>query len=320
VRAQLILAAVALSIVQGHGFAQAPDAKREDKDPRPHTFLVRKRQLPNSRRGVQPRFSPDGNEILFRSRAEGGSFVVQHVTDPNRRRTLEPTGHFERYFDWSPNGRRIVFSSYGGGRPQQLYVAPIDSTATPTLIGAAGNAWHPRWSADGREILFRRIMPNRKPAVQILTVATGQMRSVPCFDGWPPGTVARVMWPNWSPDGGRIAYALGRATRPVTSEIFVAPIDRPDSHRQLTHHGEFARSPCFSHDSTRVAYVTCVGAQGKLYVAEAHAASEPVLIDSFSMTYTPCPAWSPVRDQIAINGSDGCIWVFELGRGDRPKP
>jgi Tol biopolymer transport system component len=115
---------------------------------------------------------------------------------------------------WSPDGSALVFSLFGsiwrispeGGEAEQLTSSP-------------GYHAHPAWSPAGSKVAFVKgqppatgeIFPQITGNLVVLDVATGREREIPT--GAPVfGSVA------WSPDGTRIACALG----PALHEISVA--------------------------------------------------------------------------------------------------
>ncbi len=66
---------------------------------------------------------------------------------------------------WSPEGRRIVFSSNVGG-DFQIYVIGADGTGMTQVTNAA-QAFNPVWSPDGRRIAFNS---NRDGSFQVYVV------------------------------------------------------------------------------------------------------------------------------------------------------
>lgn len=103
-----------------------------------------------------PRFSPDGARIAFRSGGvgEAGAIYVMGATGEQRRR-LEIDGFSP---DWSPEGDRLVCSTEGyrdpHGRPTAGGLVIVDVETGETTEIFAGDAVDPRWSPDGAWILF----------------------------------------------------------------------------------------------------------------------------------------------------------------------
>ncbi|HEX2166106.1 MAG TPA: amidohydrolase family protein [Longimicrobiales bacterium] len=107
---------------------------------------------------AQPRFSPDGEKIVFVSDRSGGDNVWTMTLDL-RDTTQVTQGNSALYVspDWSPDGKFIVVSRSGGlGGAAKLQLhhvdgrSPIPLIRTPTTLKTLGAAWSP----DGRYIWY----------------------------------------------------------------------------------------------------------------------------------------------------------------------
>ena len=108
---------------------------------------------------INPAWTRDGKEILFvsnREIAHGTGDLVRMAVDRGAAPRLvqhEETSWRTRP-DVSPDGTRIVYSSYLGRQWQQLWVLPVDGGYPfPLTYGEYDNI-NPRWSPDGRSIAF----------------------------------------------------------------------------------------------------------------------------------------------------------------------
>jgi serine/threonine protein kinase/Tol biopolymer transport system component len=165
---------------------------------------------------TQPAFSPDGQQIAFRSEREGGGLFVMGATGESVRRLTE----FGYNPAWAPDGRRIVFATEGVADPlqrrqtSQLWV--MDLAAGRKVPVGRGDAVQPSWSPHGQRIAYWGI-----PAGS----ARRLLWTIPAAGG-PPTQVTNdehINWdPIWSPDGRYLYYVSDRSG---SMNIWRVPID-----------------------------------------------------------------------------------------------
>ena len=110
---------------------------------------------------IQPTWSPEGRELIFvcnRGIPLGSGAVwrmpaVANGIDQVRLIRQEETLYRTRP-DWSPDGKRILYSSHLGGQFNQLFVLPAQGGEPYKLTFGKWDAFHPRWSPDGEWILY----------------------------------------------------------------------------------------------------------------------------------------------------------------------
>ena len=104
---------------------------------------------------LQPRWSPDGSQIVFMAQPLGGqakSYIVSSSGGSPRLLLPEDTEPQDDP-NWSPDGRKIAFSNSpheGSGRPGVIRILDVASRQISTLPGSGYSS--PRWSPDGRFI------------------------------------------------------------------------------------------------------------------------------------------------------------------------
>jgi TolB protein len=115
------------------------------------------------RRGEQPRFSPDGSQILFvRENGSNGNGEIW-VMDTNGGRETQLTANTSYDFrdpSWSNDGGWIVFASNEGrdaGRNHNfdIWMMRADGSSPTSLTTNGSHDDSPSWSRNGRKIYFR---------------------------------------------------------------------------------------------------------------------------------------------------------------------
>ncbi|MGH9340903.1 MAG: CehA/McbA family metallohydrolase [Acidobacteriota bacterium] len=113
---------------------------------------------------IEPTWSPDGRELILLSNREiplgSGALwrvpVGQNDSDIMTRARIihqEQTLYRTRPH-WSPDGKRIVYSSHAGGEFSHLFVLPVDGGQPYKLTFGNWDHFHPRWSPDGHRIAY----------------------------------------------------------------------------------------------------------------------------------------------------------------------
>lgn len=166
------------------------------------TGLVRLTNHPDS--DGTPSWSPDGEQIAYRSTAPDGrvSVWVVRADGSNPRHILDlPQEVFTYGPAWSPRGDVIVMTSTLTGRTpvQVLSVAP-DGTGLHPLVSHGYLSIQPVWAPDGQQLAFSYAGPE----------SDGWRLHVVAPDGTGEREVANSeqgpLYPAWSPDGKRLAF------------------------------------------------------------------------------------------------------------------
>lgn len=131
---------------------------------------------------------------------------------------------------------------------RMLSIALLLAAAAPSTSVTSVRDSYPDISPDGRALLFQS---NRsgKQAIWVADESGGKPRLI--FDGGQIGT--NPASPRWSPDGGRIAFAMRPAgsTDPEESEIYVMQSDGSDVQRLTVSWGDDSH-PHWSADGRRI--------------------------------------------------------------------
>ncbi|MEO8200230.1 MAG: CehA/McbA family metallohydrolase, partial [Gemmatimonadota bacterium] len=108
---------------------------------------------------LSPAWSPDGNELLLISNRDhtwgsGTFWRMSAKAGGTMRQIHDEETTWRARPDWSPNGKRVVYSSYQGRQRNQLWVMTADGANPFQLTFGDFDATDPRWSPEGTRIAY----------------------------------------------------------------------------------------------------------------------------------------------------------------------
>lgn len=207
---------------------------------------------------------------------------------------------------WSPDGSKIVFSSYRDGHRSVHMMNGDGSQRRWTTIDDYSNV-QPAWSPDGSQVAFSSHRDGRWD-IYVMDADGSNLTQV-------TNTRRSDAEPAWSPDGSQIAFA---SESDEGSGIFVVNRDGTDR-RLIPGTAGSARSPAWSPDGRRLAFASDAGVDGiqnlEIYV---------VNIDGTGLTRLTNrpnrdsdPDWSPDGSKIVFTSNlvgNSEVYVMEVGR------
>ena len=202
---------------------------------------------------TQPAFSPNGEQIAFRSEREPAGIYVVGVSGDNPRRVAD----FGFQPSWSPDGKEIVVGTFGLDAPSvrigqnnALRIVNVETGAWRELLKE--DATFPAWSPNGKRIAYWYYPEN---------LARRDVATIPANGGEPVVVTkdfATSNWnPVWSPDGKFLYFVSDKggnlnfwrvAIDETTGEALSAP-------EPIGGGSKFSRHLNFSRDGRRMIYV-----------------------------------------------------------------
>ena len=248
--------------------------------------------------------------IAFMSTRSGNGEI--HLMNPDGKRVRRFTRHFE--YDsapaWSPDGRKIAFSSFRDlHRPRgiilgEIYVMNVDGTNLINLTQAPERAdLRSSWSPDGRQIAFESIDFSFNRDVWVMEADGGNLRNLTNHHAWDRD-------PDWSPDGRQIAFESDRNGDWEFEiwgnlDIYVMNTDGTNP-INLTNNPAEDGEPAWSPDGRQIAFSSNRDGNTEVYVMNADGTTPINLTNHPAEDFHP--AWSPDGRQIAFSSNRDGNW------------
>ena len=206
----------------------------------------------------QPAFSPDGEQIAFRSERDGGGIFLMGSTGESVRRLTD----FGFNPSWSPDGKEIVVANGNYLSPNEIAATVRGLVAVEVASGRRRNvlenvgALQPSWSPHGQRIAFWALRSGTVERDLFTVAADGSERDEP-----PHATThdAALDWsPTWAPDGKSLWFSSDRGG---TMNLWRLPIDEASGRPQgepeaMTAPSVWSGEISFARDGSRVAYAS----------------------------------------------------------------
>lgn len=203
---------------------------------------------------VQPRFSPDGREILFTNYAPGLPNTEIYVMGADGRQptALTNTGAGNSDATWSPDGTQVAFVSVRNNDGPNIFVMRTDGTGLKEITHDATGKSELAWSPSGDRIAFVRspLGGGDREIYSIQPDGSGltDLSNDPSTDDVEPA---------WSPDGSQIVFSGPlHQSGSVGGDLWLMNAD--GSNRRALNHETNGYSdgayPAFSPDGSTIAF------------------------------------------------------------------
>jgi eukaryotic-like serine/threonine-protein kinase len=147
-------------------------------------------------------FSRDGQWVAYTTYPEW-TLWRSRIDGSNKLQLTRPP--FEaRLPTWSPDGKKILFSSFDPSKTGAIYSIAAEGGVSQQMIGyPASDVFYANWTPDGQAIVFQKSQSkgssNNRTDVEVLNLQTGQVSLLPGSEN--------LIAPALSPDGRFVAAA-----------------------------------------------------------------------------------------------------------------
>ncbi len=183
---------------------------------------------------------------------------------------------------------------------KEVYLSDYDGYNADRLTSDKSIVLSPRWSPDGKRIIYNSYKDDKGPKLYMRDLHTGAVKTISGRPGLNIGAT-------WSPDGTRVALTL---TEKGNSDIFLIDLNG-NIVKQLTDHWAIDVSPAFSPDGSKMAFVSNrAGGTPQIYVMTVSDGSLERI--TFESKYCTSPSWSS-RNRIAFAAqSNGGLDIYTI--------
>jgi TolB protein len=221
------------------------------------------RQLTNYRSiSTFPSASPDGHTVAFTTWAAGYPAIQMFSLDSGRKLPFyNQRASMNAFVTFTPDSKRIIFSSTLAGGNAQLYMANVDGSGLRRLTASGAIEVEPKINPKTGTELVDVSGRSGLPQIYRMTVEGTDVQRLSAGTG-------EATNPSWSPDGAHIAFAWTKGFEPGNYNIFLMDVASQQV-TQLTANEGRNENPSFAPDGAHILYASKRGRQSQIWVMNA---------------------------------------------------
>jgi serine/threonine-protein kinase len=185
--------------------------------------------------------SPDGRRVALTVEGSTWNIWIYEITRGTLTRLTFENDNRDPF--WTPDGKRVVYTSFRNGKYGLYWKAADASGSEEQLISDVNWLCASSFSSDGKELAYIEQSPDTGIDIWILPL-DGERKPRPFLR-----TRFREWFPAFSPDGHWVAYESDESGRP---EIYVQQYPGPGRKVQISNEG--GTRPVWSHDGLTLFY------------------------------------------------------------------
>jgi Tol biopolymer transport system component len=242
--------------------------------------------------------NPPISDIFLSS--PGGDLLYQVTDNPTM------MNHTIEEIQWSPDGKRIAFSTGGfaGSVAHDIYVVNSDGSGLRRLSFPPALNYSPRWSPDGRQVAYYSVSDEFIIYLVIVTLND---------EGAPETRIPLRIGGDlsWSPDGQSLMYDDSTPDLRGDYDIHVYDLNKAQDD-QLTS-GDFVEfQPLWSEDGSIILFTSNLDGNFDLYTMNRDGSGVIQQVDNSSDAFIHNPIWASDGKTIYFFLSGGRKDIYEM--------
>ncbi|MEW6657927.1 MAG: hypothetical protein AB1424_04650 [Thermodesulfobacteriota bacterium] len=180
------------------------------------------------------------HQIVFGSNRDGNEEIYSMNIDGTNQVNLTRNSGIDGYPSWSPNGKKIVFTSQRNGQNWEIFVMDADGNNQTNISNNLADDGYPAWSPDGKKIAFssdRGLEGSGNRKIYLMDPNGSNVESI-------TPALPFALHPAWSPDSKRVAFS---SQQDGNTDIYVVNLQNKQI-TNLTNNTFYNEYPAWSPD------------------------------------------------------------------------
>jgi len=253
-----------------------------------HASAYTQRLTTHPAHDYHPKWSPDGQTILFTSQRAGqtGIWMIPAQGGPPVQLPTDLEG--DHHISWSPDMKEVVFDAKEPEGRHNVWILTVETGEVRRILPAndRGSNHQPTWSPDGSRIAFVSARAD-DAEIWVLSLEGGALQQV-------TENSARNGHPWWTPDGSAITFASDLSGN---YDIWMVEADGANV-RQVTDGSLDEIQPCVSPDLRLIAFTRREEAGDAVWIRSLASGRE---IRVPTPGHCGWPTWSPDGTRVACS-------------------